>query len=160
MTKLRPAYLYLAVSFALIAGWFYHHIQPEYRLQLTCKGAFYVINNGEEVSRNRNEIFGIIVHRYDVLWGDGAYVWMQRATESLRPYGVGYENIKNHEKDGGMIHESHLGIQISYKQDDAENLIMFWHATQTLHAAKRKGDRVESFDGECRQTKPSDAQFM
>lgn len=153
MTKLKPAYVYLAVGVALILGWFYYHIQPEYRLQLTCKGTSYARENGEEVSRERNVIFGVMIERYKVLWGDGAYVYTQRFLESDIPSipSLSYFNIKN--EDGRVeITESTASIQIVHTELNKRNRIIFSHVTQTLHVAEENGDRVEFFDGECRQT--------
>lgn len=153
MTKLKPAYVYLAVGVALILGWFYCHIQPEYRLQLTCKGTSYARENGEEVSREQNVVFGVMIERYKVLWGDGAYVYTARFLESgisSYPY-PSYFNFKN--EDGRLeITENTTSIGMEHTELNKRNRIIFSHVTQTLHVAEEKGDREEFFDGECRQT--------
>lgn len=157
MTKLRPAYVYLAVGVALIMGWFYFHIQPEYRLQLTCKGTSYTKEKRVEVDREQNVIFGVIIKRYKVLWGDGADVWTQRVSESLQPSPISYLRIKN--EDGKVeITDSFPAIQVIHTDGDEGILAIFSHVTQTLHISKTVSDRVESFDGECRQNRFSGTQ--
>lgn len=69
-----------------------------------------------------------------------------------------YSERENPQLSGG--HDFEMSIMTRHADGDEGILAIFSHVTQTLHIAKTVGDRLESFDGECRQTKFSDAQSM
>ena len=154
MTKIKPAYACLLGGASLILA-FYFHIQPEYRLQLTCRGTTYAIENGNEVSRDGNAILGIAIDRYDVLWGDGAYVWTQSASDlfkpkmDLAPYEyISIENDKSHIQ----ISEERFQTRISYEKFGRENMIIWSPLTKIINVTSKMGVKSENFDGECEQS--------